>query len=65
MEIVRAERQRLVAVLPSALLHDRPLIEGLEAALSFDMWTQLRNDQRLSASDATAVVKRIVDSLLA
>ncbi len=65
MEIVRAERQRLVAVLPSALLNDRPLIEGLEAALSFDMWTQLRNDQRLSANDATAVVKRIVDSLLA
>ncbi len=64
MEIVRNERQRLVAVLPSALLNDKPLIDGLEAVLSFDMWNQLRNDQRLSASDATAVVNRIVDSLL-
>lgn len=64
MEIVREERQRLLAVLPDFLLNDRPLIEGLEAALSFDMWNQLRNDQRLGAEDATAVVVRIVESLL-
>ena len=64
MEIVRNERQRLVAILPTSLLDDRPLIDGLEAVLSFDMWNQLRNDQRLPASDATAVVNRIVDRLL-
>ena len=64
MEIVRDERQRLVAVLPVRLLDDRPLIEGLEAALSFDMWNQLRSDQRLSGDDAAAVVVRIVESLL-
>jgi len=28
------------------------------------MWNQLRNDQRLSASEASGVVKRIVTSLL-
>ena len=65
MDIVRDERQRLKEVLPESLLEDRPLIEGLEAALSFDMWNQLRNDQRLSSDDAGAVVVRIVDSLLA
>lgn len=64
IEIVREERQRLRTLLPEELLLDRPLIEGLEAALSFDMWNQLRNDQRLSAADAGAVVSRIVDSLL-
>ncbi|MBT4491998.1 MAG: TetR/AcrR family transcriptional regulator [Gammaproteobacteria bacterium] len=65
MEIVRDERQRLLALIPSELLEDRPLVEGLEAALSFDMWNQLRNDQRLSAEEAGAVVMRIVSSLLA
>jgi len=29
------------------------------------MWNQLRNDQRLSAEEAGAVVSRIVGSLLA
>ncbi|MBL6688777.1 MAG: TetR/AcrR family transcriptional regulator [Pseudomonadales bacterium] len=65
MEIVREERQRLLTLLPESLLDDRPLIEGLEAALSFDMWNQLRNDQRLNAEEAGAVVSRIVGSLLA
>ena len=65
MEIVREERQRLLTILPESLLEDRPLIEGLEAALSFDMWNQLRNDQRLNAQEAGAVVTRIVSSLLA
>jgi len=64
MDIVRDERQRLRTLLPKDLLDDRPMIEGLEAALSFDMWNQLRNDQRLGADDAGAVVSRIVESLL-
>ncbi|MDA0979318.1 MAG: TetR/AcrR family transcriptional regulator, partial [Proteobacteria bacterium] len=64
MEIVRDERQRLLDLLPVELLDDRLLIEGLEAALSFDMWNQLRNDQRLSASEAGEVVRRIVESLI-
>lgn len=64
MEIVREERQRLLALLPLNIKEDLTLIEGLEAALSFDMWNQLRNDQRLGAHDAGAVVSRIVDSLL-
>ena len=64
MEIVREERQRLLTLLPVQITEDQTLIEGLEAALSFDMWNQLRNDQRLDAIDAGAVVSRIVDSLL-
>jgi len=64
MEIVREERQRLLVLLPIEILKDLTLIEALEAVLSFDMWNQLRYDQRLAASDAGAVVARIVDSLL-
>jgi AcrR family transcriptional regulator len=65
MKFVREERQRLLALIPEKLLGDAVLTEGLEAALSFDMWNQLRNDQRLNADEAGDVVKRIVSSLLA
>lgn len=65
MQIVRDERHRLLALLPDDLQEDRLLVEGLEAALSFDMWNQLRNDQRLSAEEGGAVVTLIVSSLLA
>ncbi len=65
MKFVREERQRLLALMPESLLSDSVLMEGLEAALSFDMWNQLRNDQRLNADEAGGVVKRIVSSLLA
>lgn len=63
-EIVRAERERLVAALPDFLLDDRSRIEALEAVLSFDMWNQLRNDQKLSVAQASDVVYRIVSALL-
>ena len=63
-QIVRDERKRLLAVLPGEIERDRPMIEALEAVLSFDMWNQLRNDQRLSATEAGEVVKRIITSLL-
>ncbi len=64
MEIVREERQKLIEVLPDFLINDHILIEALEAALSFDMFNQLRNDQRLSAEETAEVVRKIVNSLL-
>jgi len=63
-ELVRDERKLLRAVLPEFLLADRVLTEALEAALSFDMWNQLRNDQTLNVSEATAVVYRFISQLL-
>ena len=65
MKFVREERQRLLGLMPKILLSDAILTEALEAALSFDMWNQLRNDQRLAPNEAGDVVKRIVSSLLA
>ena len=65
MKFIGEERQRLLGLVPETLLNDRVLAESLEAALTFDMWNQLRNDQRLSADEAGDVVKRIVRSLLA
>ncbi len=64
LEIVRDERERLMSVLPSFLLEDRPLIEALQAVLSFDMWNQLRSDQDLSAQAAGDVVNKILSGLL-
>ncbi len=63
-QIVREERERLVAALPEFLLHDATLIESLEAVLSFDMWNQLRQDQKLDVNRATRVIYRIVSRLL-
>lgn len=63
-EIVRDERERLVAALPAVILEDRVRIEALEAVLSFDMWNQLRNDQKLGVNHATEVVYRIVSEVL-
>ena len=63
-EIVRDERERLLAALPSFVLEDRVKIEALEAVLSFDMWNQLRNDQKLSVNQASEVVNRLVSQLL-
>ncbi|MCZ6502687.1 MAG: TetR/AcrR family transcriptional regulator [Gammaproteobacteria bacterium] len=64
LEIVRDERERLMSVLPAFLLEDRPLIEALQAVLSFDMWNQLRSDQKLSARAAGDVVNKILSGLL-
>ncbi len=64
LEIVRDERDRLMSVLPAFLLEDRPLIEALQAVLSFDMWNQLRSDQNLSARAAGDVVNKILCGLL-
>lgn len=63
-EIVRDERERLLAALPAFILEDRVKIEALEAVLSFDMWNQLRNDQKLSVNQASEVVNRLVSQLL-
>lgn len=64
LDIVRSERERLKAVLPTLLLEDQPIIEALEAVLSFDMWNQLRNDQNLSTEEAGDVINRILSKLL-
>lgn len=63
-QIVREERERLISSLPEFLLEDTTLIEGLNAALSFDMWNQLRDDQKLDVPEATEVIQRIVSRLL-
>lgn len=63
-QIVREERERLISALPPFLLEDITLIEALEAALSFDMWNQLRDDQKLDVSHATRVIFRMVSRLL-
>ena len=62
--IVRDERERLVGALPGFLLDDSARIEALEAILSFDMWNQLRNDQKLSVNQASDVIYLLASSVL-
>ena len=64
LEIVRDERELLMSVLPTSLLEDKTLIEALQAVLSFDMWHQLRSDQKLNAQEAGDVVNKILSRLL-
>jgi len=63
-QIVRDERERLIASLPEFVSHDTALIEGLNAVMSFDMWNQLRDDQKLDVDQATRVIYRLVSRLL-
>lgn len=64
LDVVRTEREILLKILPDSLHEDRALIEGLEAVLSFDMWSQLRHDQKLPSQEAADVIYRIVSRLL-
>jgi AcrR family transcriptional regulator len=63
-QIVSDERERLIASLPDFVLQDATLIEGLNAVISFDMWNQLRDDQKLDVTQAAGVVYRLVSRLL-
>ena len=58
-------RQIMQQVLPANIAADRELCEALDAAMSIDMWRRLRLEQKLDAGRATALVHRLVSSLMA
>ena len=64
LQIVGAEREKLREVLPSELRSDTTTLESLEAVLSFDMWNQLRQDQKLPTDEAATVIRHILARLL-
>ncbi|MDO9489979.1 MAG: TetR family transcriptional regulator [Sphingomonadaceae bacterium] len=65
--VLMMERELLLRLLPGAVKADTVGVEALVAALSFQTWGSLRNDQRLSVAEATRVVAHsaglIVDRL--
>lgn len=64
-QVVTLERELVLRLLPAEVSGDRYFTEALCAALSFQNWRAIRQDQGLSVEDASAVVARMVDALVA
>jgi len=64
-QVVTLEREFVLRLLPPPVKSDRYLVEALCATLSFQNWRAVRQDQGLSVEDASAVVARMVDALIA
>jgi AcrR family transcriptional regulator len=63
--LVAALREILKRRLPPEVTRDRPTLEILDLLLSFEAWSRLRREQRLSPARArealTAAVRRLID----
>ena len=64
-QVVTLEREFVLRLLPAEAMSDRYFVEALCAALSFQTWRAIRQDQGLSVEDASAVVNRTIDALVA
>ena len=64
-QVVTMERELVLRILPSEVAGDRYVTEALCAALSFQNWRAIRQDQGLSVEDASGVVAHMVDALVA
>lgn len=64
-QVVTMERDLVLRLLPPAVSGDRYRVEALCAALSFQNWRAIRQDQGLSVEDAGAVVAHMVEALIA
>ncbi len=61
----KLERQLVEAILPPEVTNDRLTMEALHVALSFQGWRSMRHDQGLPPAQATAVVRRLVQDVIA
>ncbi len=61
---VRELRTSLLAWLPELRRAPAELVEGLDVALSFEVWDRLRTDQRLGRERASAALERIAIALM-
>jgi AcrR family transcriptional regulator len=62
--ITRLQRETLLAALPESIRNDTERVEALDLVCSFEAWRRLRQEQRLTIRDATAVWKRLASALL-
>lgn len=62
---VDADIQRLHDIAPEFVRQDETLFAAFSAALSFDVWYRLRQDQGLGPQQAKAAVQRLVTGLIA
>ncbi len=61
---ITLEREGLRNVLPQKIAGDRMLSAALEMATAFEAWRRLRQDQGLSAREAAAVMRLVIERLL-
>ena len=64
-QVVTMERELVLRLLPGEVNGDLYFVEALCAALSFQNWRAIRQDQGLSVEDASAVVAHMVEALIA
>lgn len=62
--ITKLQRETLLAALPQSIRNDSERVEALDLVCSFEAWRRLRQEQRLTIRDATAVWKRLASALL-
>ena len=60
-----AFRTILRTALPAALTTDRTLLDAFDAAMSFEFWRRLRDDQGLTVAQARRTMERTVAALAA
>jgi AcrR family transcriptional regulator len=58
------QRTTLFNALPKVLLRDKPTLEAVNVALSFDTWTRLRREQRLNREASKRVMALTCAALL-
>jgi len=63
-QFARLQRSYFVRVLPPALQSDRVTVDMLDMALSFEAWLRLRREQSLSADEAHALWRALVERIL-
>jgi AcrR family transcriptional regulator len=64
LRLVRRAREILKDVLPAEIVQDDVRFEGLDLLLSFETWSRLRRDQRLSPERAAEVVAALVRAVM-
>ena len=61
---VRTLRQILLGILPGDIAGSVVLVETIDLLLSFESWSRLREDQKLSVAKSKRVLKQAIESLL-
>lgn len=62
-KLTRLQRDTLFSVLPESIRSDSERVDALDLTLSFEAWRRLRQEQRLSVRQATAVWRLMVKAL--
>jgi AcrR family transcriptional regulator len=63
-QFVEMLRKILLGILPKDAAGDAVLVEAIDLLLSFESWSRLREDQRLSIAKSKRVLKQAIEALL-